>query len=86
MQGDNYDRKRFFLSYRMRADPSYNRRVLGIIIIFRSSPITHLPVKHGFSNICVCVFLINVEFVFNVINIFFIVISLDPWTPLSYKI
>lgn len=73
-------------SYRTGAATSYNRWVLGVVLIFWSSSITQLPMKHGFSNVSVLFLLINVEFMFNVVDIFLIIISLNPWTPFKSSI
>lgn len=68
------------------ATTSYNSRILSVFLVFWSSSITHLPMEHCFSNVGILSLLIYVEFMFNVIDIFLIIISLDPRTPLKSNI
>lgn len=62
-----------------------DRRILGVVLVVRSSPVAHLPMKHRFGDVCVLFLLIvDVEFVLDVVRVLLVVVSLDSRAPFDY--
>lgn len=73
-----------FLPYRSRSSTGDNRREMGIFLVFWTSSVAHLAMQHGFRNLVMLVALIlDFEFMLNIIDILFIVISLNSWTSFT---